>query len=168
MVAASGLATIPLQKSRFFCFAGRKKSLAASDFGVSLKSIRRKLAATTAASRRSRAISWPQRPRDTKFWNQGVSVQASLLVRTASSNRPEGEASDKKSVWISAAQHINFISPQNAEIGDPKIRNRGGPGNSGKFRFSVEFLQKPSIQVIPGNPFWGPHFQRFGGIFWGK
>ena len=69
---------------------------------------------------------------------------------------------------VSAAQHINFISPQNTENGDPKIRNRDGPGNSGKFRFSVEFPQKPSVRVIPGNPFWGPHFQRFGEIFWGK
>ena len=52
---------------------------------------------------------------------------------------------------ISAAQHINFISPKNDEYGDPKIRNRDaakfweiqgfcristetlGPGNSGKF-----------------------------------
>ena len=65
-----------------------------------------------------------------------------------------------------AAQRINFISPQNAENGDPKIRNRDGPGNSGKFRFSVEFPQKPSVQVIPGDSFWGPHFQRFGGICW--
>ena len=42
-------------------------------------------------------------------------------------------------LWVSAAQHINFISPQNAEYGDPKIRNRDGPGNSGKSRFFVEF-----------------------------
>ena len=66
-----------------------------------------------------------------------------------------------------AAQHINFISPQNADNGDPKIRNRDGPGNSGKFRFYVEFPQKPSVQVIPGNSLWGPHFQRFWGNFSG-
>ena len=36
---------------------------------------------------------------------------------------------------VSAAQHINFISPQNAENGDPKIRNRDGPGNSGNSGF---------------------------------
>ena len=74
-------------------------------------------------------------------------------------------------IYISAAQHINSdncISPQNAANGDPKIRNRDGLGNSGKRRFSVEFPQKPSVRVIPGNSFWGPHFQRFGGIFWGK
>ena len=63
---------------------------------------------------------------------------------------------------------INFISPQNAENGDPKIRNRDGPGSSSKFRFSVDFPQKPSVRVIPGSSSWGPHFQRFGGIFWGK
>ena len=43
--------------------------------------------------------------------------------------------------WISAAQHINFISPQNTENGDPKIRNWDGPGNSGKVRVSVVFPQ---------------------------
>ena len=36
-VAASGLATMPLQESQGCCFAGHKKSLAPSDFGVSLK-----------------------------------------------------------------------------------------------------------------------------------
>ena len=54
MVAASGLATQTLQG---FCFAGRKKkSLTASNFGVQRQN-RRKLAATTAASRHSRLIS---------------------------------------------------------------------------------------------------------------
>ena len=50
----------------FFASAAAKKSLAASDFG-GLPQNRRKLAATTAASSRSRAILRPQRPRDTKF-----------------------------------------------------------------------------------------------------
>ena len=35
-------------------------------------------------------------------------------------------------ICVSAAQHINFISHQNAENGGPKIRNRDGPGNSGR------------------------------------
>ena len=61
-----------------------------------------------------------------------------------------------------------LLSPQNAQNGDPKIRNRDGPGNSGKFRVSVEFPQIPLIRVIPGNSFWGPHFGDLGGIFWGK
>ena len=56
------------------------------------------------------------------------------------------------SLMVQRCQHINFISPQNAEN-----------GNSGKFRFSVEFPQKSSVRVIPGNSFWGPHFQRFLG-----
>ena len=65
-VAASGLASIPLQKSQgFFASPAAKKSLAASDFWGWPQN-RRKIAATTAASRRSRAISRPQRPRDTK------------------------------------------------------------------------------------------------------
>ena len=49
----------------FLASAAAKKSLAASDFW-GLPQNRRKIAATTAASRRSRAISRPQRPRDTK------------------------------------------------------------------------------------------------------
>ena len=50
-----------------------------------------------------------------------------------------------------------FTSLQNTEKGDPKIRNRDGPeGNSRKFRFSLEFPQKPSVQGIPGSlVFWG-------------
>ena len=71
----------------------------------------------------------------------------------------------KKTATVSTAQHVNFISPQNAENGDPKIRNRDGPGNSGKFRVSVEFPQKPLVRVVPENSFWGPHFWRFGGFF---
>ena len=65
---------------------------------------------------------------------------------------------------VSAAQHINFTSTQNAENGDHKIRNRDGPGNSGKFRFSVQLPQKPSVRVIPGNSFWGPIFSVLGGF----
>ena len=53
----------------FFASAAAKKSLAASDFWGYPQN-RRKLAATTAASRRSRAISRPQRPRDTKIPTQ--------------------------------------------------------------------------------------------------
>ena len=49
---------------------------------------------------------------------------------------------------------------------DPKTRNRDGSGNSRKFRVSVEFPQKPLVQVIPGNPFWGPNFGDLG-RFWG-
>ena len=51
--------------ARFFASAAATKSLAASDF-LGLPQNRWKLAATTAASRRSRAILRPQRPRDTK------------------------------------------------------------------------------------------------------
>ena len=58
-VAASGLATIPLQKSQGFSL--RRPS----DFW-GLPQSRRKIAATTAASRPNRAILRPQRPRDTK------------------------------------------------------------------------------------------------------
>ena len=50
----------------FFALLAAKKSLAASDFW-GLPQNRRTIAATTAASRRSRAISRPQRPRDTKL-----------------------------------------------------------------------------------------------------
>ena len=58
--------------------------------------------------------------------------------------------------------------PQNAENGHPKIRNRDGPGNSGKFRVSVEFPQIPLIRVIPGNSFCGPHFGDLGGFSGGN
>ena len=50
----------------FFASLAAKKLLAASVFWVKVQN-RRKLAATTAASRRSRAISRPQRPRDTEI-----------------------------------------------------------------------------------------------------
>ena len=40
----------------------------------------------------------------------------------------------------------NSPSPQNAENGDPKIQNRDGPGNSGKFGVSVEFPQKSLVR----------------------
>ena len=67
MVAASGLATIPLQKSQGFSLRWQQQNRwPLAIFGASLK-IAGKLAATAAASRRSRAISRPQRPRDTKF-----------------------------------------------------------------------------------------------------
>ena len=49
----------------FFASPAAKKSLAASDFWGWRQNCR-KIAATTAASRRSRAISLPQRPWDTK------------------------------------------------------------------------------------------------------
>ena len=63
-VAASGLATIPLQKSQGFSLRRPQKNRQPlAILGVSLK-----IAATTAASCRSRAISRPQRPRDTKLW----------------------------------------------------------------------------------------------------
>ena len=45
---------------------------------------------------------------------------------------------------------------------------KSGPGNSGKFRVSAEFPQKPLVRVIPGNSFWGPHFWRFGGFSGGN
>ena len=48
-------------------------------------------------------------------------------------------------IFLSAAQHI-------AENGDPKIRNRDGPGNSGKFGVSVAFPKKT-------NP-WSWEFQK--------
>ena len=69
-VAAGGFATISLRNRRLFRFAGRKNCRQPlAIFGVSLKN-RRKLATTTATSRRSRAISRPQRPRDTEVRNQ--------------------------------------------------------------------------------------------------
>ena len=52
--------------ARFFASPAANKSLAASDLWGYPQN-RRKLAATTAASRCSRAISWPQRLRDTKI-----------------------------------------------------------------------------------------------------
>ena len=58
--------------------------------------------------------------------------------------------------------------PQNAENGDPKIRNRDGPGNSGKFKVSVEFPQEALVRAIPGNSFWGPHFGDLGGFSGGN
>ena len=51
--------------ARFFASAATEKLLAAGDF-LGYPRNRRKLAETMAASRRSRAISRPQRPRDTK------------------------------------------------------------------------------------------------------
>ena len=77
---------------------------------------------------------------------------------------PKEQSAPAKRLLVGAAQHINFISPQNAENGDPKIRNRDGLGNSEKFRFSVEFPQKPSVRGTPGNSFWGPHFGILGGF----
>ena len=68
-----------------------------------------------------------------------------------------------KATTFSAALHINFVSTQNAENGDPKIQNRDGPGDSGKFGFSVAFPQKPSVRGTPGNSFWGPHLVFLGG-----
>ena len=53
---------------RVFCFGGRKISLAAGDFWGWPQN-RRNIAATTAASRRSRAFSPRKRPRDTKLEN---------------------------------------------------------------------------------------------------
>ena len=62
----------------FFALPAAKKSLAASDFWGWPQN-RRKIAATTAASRRSRAISRPQRPRDTKLMRSGVSLRSFWL-----------------------------------------------------------------------------------------
>ena len=71
-VAASGLATIPLQKSQGFSLRRpQNKSLGPSDFWGCPQN-RRKLAATMAASRRSPAILRPQRPRDTEEVSQGL------------------------------------------------------------------------------------------------
>ena len=57
-VAASGLATIPLQKSQGFSLhRQQKKSLSPAIFGVSNPQHRRKLAMTTATSLRNGAIS---------------------------------------------------------------------------------------------------------------
>ena len=58
----------------FFALPAAKKSLAASDFGGYPQN-RRKIAATTAASRRSRAILRPQRPRDTKIVETGSQIE---------------------------------------------------------------------------------------------
>ena len=58
---------------------------------------------------------------------------------------------------------LTSFSPQNVENADPKIRNGDGPGNSRKFRFSVEFPQQPSVRGTPGNSFWGPHSGDWGG-----
>ena len=51
------------------------------------------------------------------------------------------------------------------KMGTPKSASkRDGPGNSGgKFRLSVEFPQKPLVQGIPGNSFWGHHFGDLAG-----
>ena len=71
-VAASGLATIPLQTSlKVFRFAGRKKNASVLGGYLQNRRMRQKLAGTTAANRRSRAISRPQRQRDTKIIGGG-------------------------------------------------------------------------------------------------
>ena len=44
-------------------------------------------------------------------------------------------ASPKERALITAAQHLNFISPENA-IGDPKTLSKEMLDNSGKFRVS--------------------------------
>ena len=64
--------------ARFFALPAAKNSLAASDFW-GLPQNRRKIAATTAASRRSRAILRPQRPRDTKVRNPTEIFQKNLF-----------------------------------------------------------------------------------------
>ena len=56
----------------------------------------------------------------------------------------------------------NCISSQNAENGDPKTRNRDGPGTSRKFRVSLEFSQQHVVRGTPGNSFWGSHFGDLG------
>ena len=65
-VAVSGLATIALQKSQVFSLRRPQKWQTLAIFGGYPQN-RRKLAATTAASRCSCAIARPQRPRDTKI-----------------------------------------------------------------------------------------------------
>ena len=65
-------------------------------------------------------------------------------------------------------KHINLISPQNAENGDPKIQNRDGPGNSGEIqgfcRISTETLDPGKFREIR----FGDPILAIWGIFWGK
>ena len=74
----------------------------------------------------------------------------------------------EKQNCFSAAQHINFISPQNAENGDPKIRNRDG---AGKFR-EIQVLWRISTETLgPGNSgkfFFGDPILVFWGDFLGE
>ena len=67
---ASKLATILLQQSQGFSLCRpQKNSLAAGNLWGDPQN-RRKLAATTAVSHHSRALSRPQRPRDTKLFQR--------------------------------------------------------------------------------------------------
>ena len=70
-------------------------------------------------------------------------------------------------LFLSADQHINFISPQNADYGDLKIGNRDGPRHSGNSGFLWSFPWNPMSrefrEIHSGDPvlvFWGN--------FWGK
>ena len=54
--------------------------------------------------------------------------------------------------------------PKTLKMGTPKSEI----GMGREIQVSVQFPQKPSVRVIPGNSFWGPHFQRFGGFSGGN
>ena len=104
--AASRLATIPLQKSQGFRFAGRKKTDIANNFEGHPQN-RRKLAATTAASRRQSAISQPQRPRDTKGKSQRQT--ASVSVHLCSSQPAQNDFSQHDDGWGAKAVQNEFV-----------------------------------------------------------
>ena len=67
---------------------------------------------------------------------------------------------------VSNAQHINFISPQTVQNGEPKVLKSGSPGNSVKCGVCRGFLQKTTVrgefpQPDPGNSgkfIWGAPF----------
>ena len=71
---------------------------------------------------------------------------AHLCVLTAFRTTAFGNCGFLSNKSVSAAQHINFISAQSTENGNPKIRNRDGPEKSGEVKVSEEFQQKPWVR----------------------
>ena len=81
-----------------------------------------------------------------------------------------GESHDfsLKPLWLSAAQHINFISPENAENGDPQNPKSGW---AGKFREVQGFCRISTETLGPGNPrkfIFGTPFLAIWGDFRGE
>ena len=70
--------------------------------------------------------------------------------------------------WFSSAQHIHWISPQNAENGDPKVLKSGWPEIPGKPGFVENFHRNAQSGKIREIHFGDAVLVILGGIFWGK
>ena len=161
-VAVSGFTTISLQKSQGFSLCRPQQKIAiASDF-CSYSQKRSNPTRTTAASRRSRAASHPQRRRDTKFLRerkllklgarkstQTFSVQSFSTTLRVMDVRTENRGRPHQKLRFPAAPVVgrNFLTP-----GHPGVRVRNVCGKFGPkslclcFRFgqlSPIFLEAP-------------------------